>query len=167
MSCKCGSNVILTVSAKCYDMCTISYGDNEETSYVPANIGLGEDPYHVNFEYCLQCGTIQGEFPIQLPVQFRPKLVEPKPVEIKLGDLIQEFYDLVMANTSRQITMPKLSLILARMHRGDAEILSDVYHKFEELRTVYPNWPEFDDTIEWVKQNYRNVVIQPLVKKSY
>lgn len=71
MKCQnCGEHKILQVSAKCSDMCNVVYPDNTESidksnGYVPDNIGIGGGDY-VEFDYCANCGQIQGKFPIEL-----------------------------------------------------------------------------------------------------
>lgn len=64
MSCKnCKSERIADLYAKCSDRCVINVGDREHVGYVPddAGIGGGDD---VEFEYCLDCGMIQGDWPL-------------------------------------------------------------------------------------------------------
>ena len=63
MSCKCGSKRIATVQAKSSDLNFISIGDKEHNGYVPKDMGIGEGDY-IEFDYCLDCGQIQGEFPL-------------------------------------------------------------------------------------------------------
>jgi len=41
MSCKCGSERIAHVSAKCSDMCSINIGTKELSDYVPRDMGIG------------------------------------------------------------------------------------------------------------------------------
>jgi len=61
---RCASERLLSVNAKCSDMCSINYKDMERHDYVPDYLGIGGGDY-VDFEYCLNCGTIQGEFPLE------------------------------------------------------------------------------------------------------
>ena len=65
MECKCGSGRIATVEARCKDGCFFRVGDESREGYAPAgvNIGKGYGDY-VEFNYCLDCGRIQGEFPV-------------------------------------------------------------------------------------------------------
>ena len=55
-----------SVTAKCSDMFHITIGDKEHDGYVPKDIGIG-DKYgdYVEFDYCLECGQIQGKFPVK------------------------------------------------------------------------------------------------------
>jgi hypothetical protein len=42
----------------------IEYKDMERCDYVPRYLGLGGGDY-VKFEFCLECGRIQGDFPME------------------------------------------------------------------------------------------------------
>ena len=65
MTCKCGSERIARVSAKCSDMCVVTVGAEEHEGYVPHDFGIGGGDY-ISFSYCLDCGQIQGKpFPIK------------------------------------------------------------------------------------------------------
>jgi len=63
MPCKCGSDRIAHVTAKCSDLCTFSYAGKEKNDNAPRGVGIGGGDY-VAFYYCLDCGKIQGEFPV-------------------------------------------------------------------------------------------------------
>lgn len=65
--CKCGSTRVARVNAKCSDMCSIGYGAKLYDGYVPSGIGItkrGGGGDYVEFDYCLDCGQMQGKFPI-------------------------------------------------------------------------------------------------------
>ena len=66
MTCKCGSNRIMSISGKTSDMFNCSYGNLEYDGYVPNKIVIGDDGYgdYIKFSFCLECGRIQGNFPI-------------------------------------------------------------------------------------------------------
>lgn len=73
----CKKTRLLSVSAKCSDLCSVSIGDYEHEGYLPDGFNIGSGDY-VEFELCLDCGRIQGKFPIpegqeqkelKLPVQ--------------------------------------------------------------------------------------------------
>ena len=68
MSCdKCQSDRVLRVSGKTSDMFSASGDGVDYDGYVPTNIGIaGPNDYgdYINFVYCLDCGKIQGKFPI-------------------------------------------------------------------------------------------------------
>lgn len=67
---KCGQGRIADVNAKCSDRCTVMLNSRSQQAvlqhdgYVPADMGIGGGDY-VRFEYCLDCGTIQGRFPLR------------------------------------------------------------------------------------------------------
>jgi len=53
----------MEVDAKCNDMCCVMYNEMGRDGHVPTDLNIGEGDY-VNFEICLDCGRIQGRFPI-------------------------------------------------------------------------------------------------------
>lgn len=63
---KCGSKRILSVNARCSDMFDMQFGDEHKNGYVPKNLVFGEGGYgdYVKFDLCLDCGKMQGDFPI-------------------------------------------------------------------------------------------------------
>lgn len=66
MNCKndaCRSHRIMNVSGKTSDCFNGRYGEYELDDYVPMDIGIGGGDY-IEFSYCLDCGQIQGDFPI-------------------------------------------------------------------------------------------------------
>lgn len=68
---RCGKNTILSITGKCSDLFTmVSLIHDKEFGpyYVPDNIGIGGGDY-IDFEYCTECGQIQGEFPVYLDEQ--------------------------------------------------------------------------------------------------
>lgn len=62
---KCDSERVARVSGKTSDLCFISIGENEKDGYVPYDMGIGGGDY-IKFEYCLDCGQIQGSFPLDI-----------------------------------------------------------------------------------------------------
>jgi len=65
MACqRCKSDRILDINAKCSDCCYTVYKDMEQDGYVPTGVGIGGDDY-VEFSLCLECGQLQGTFPIR------------------------------------------------------------------------------------------------------
>lgn len=62
---KCKSKKLVSITAKCSDMCFIQFWDGkEQDGYVPSKFGIGSGDY-VEFTYCWDCGQIQGKFPIK------------------------------------------------------------------------------------------------------
>jgi len=63
MSCqKCKSERVLSLSAKCSDMCGYNLGDKSDHGYAPYVNGICGGDY-IEFDTCLDCGQIQGTFP--------------------------------------------------------------------------------------------------------
>ncbi len=63
----CKSLRLAEVSGKVDDSCSFISAELYKPSYyVPVNMGIGGGSY-IEFKYCLDCGQIQGEFPI--PIQ--------------------------------------------------------------------------------------------------
>lgn len=63
MTCqRCGSERIMSLTAKCSDLCSVQINGAEDRGYVPGGLGIGGGDY-VEFSLCLECGQIQGEFP--------------------------------------------------------------------------------------------------------
>lgn len=62
---KCGSDRIMGISSKASDLHFVEYDklEIEHDGYLPHDLGIGGGDY-VEFEYCLDCGKIQGVFPI-------------------------------------------------------------------------------------------------------
>ena len=60
---QCRSPRLARVLGHCWDMCGIDLAGKHTHGYVPRDlvIGGGDD---VHFLYCLDCGQIQGTFPI-------------------------------------------------------------------------------------------------------
>jgi len=66
----CKSNLVADVLAKCSDMCHFELNDTILDGYVPNNVHIGGGDY-VEFEYCLDCGKIQGNFPVKDKKQWK------------------------------------------------------------------------------------------------
>lgn len=64
MTCqKCGSNRIAVISGKCSDLCSVDVpGFELHHGYVPDFIGEYGD--YIRLKLCLDCGQVQGTFPI-------------------------------------------------------------------------------------------------------
>jgi len=62
----CKSDRIAFINGKTSDMCQFSYKDIDKDGYVPKGIIIGDDGYgdYIIFYFCLECGKIQGEFPV-------------------------------------------------------------------------------------------------------
>lgn len=66
MTCqRCESDRITFISAKCSDMCYVNINQEENDGNVPYDMGIGGGDF-IKFDYCLECGQIQGEFPLDV-----------------------------------------------------------------------------------------------------
>ena len=68
---RCKSVRVAYISGKCSDLCSFTAQlaegiEVEGDGYTPQGVGLvNEYGDYVEFEYCLDCGQIQGEFPVK------------------------------------------------------------------------------------------------------
>lgn len=65
----CESDRILEINAKCADRCHSSYKGVDKSDYPPSIPGLCGNDY-VDPSVCLDCGKVQGEFPVDDPEGF-------------------------------------------------------------------------------------------------
>ena len=63
---KCKSDRIAFLNGKTSDMCQFQYKEIDKDGYVPQGIIIGDEGYgdYIMFNFCLECGKIQGKFPI-------------------------------------------------------------------------------------------------------
>lgn len=62
---KCGAERVARLSGKTSDLCFARVGEREHEGYVPTDMGIcsdGDNDY-INFDFCLECGQIQGRWP--------------------------------------------------------------------------------------------------------
>lgn len=79
---KCNSARLCQITGKCSDCCGVTLGPVEWDGYVPNDIGVGGGDY-IELTYCLECGQIQGEFPL-----------EPSTLEKRISDQdVTDFYN--------------------------------------------------------------------------
>ena len=63
---RCGSDRIYNIDGKTSD-CFCGYFQGKHCDgYVTDNVGIGGGDY-IEFGYCLECGQIQGEWPVKDP----------------------------------------------------------------------------------------------------
>lgn len=64
MNCqKCNSSRVVMVSAKCNDLCVVKISGYGVDGYVPDDMNMGGGNY-VEINLCLECGHVQGEWPV-------------------------------------------------------------------------------------------------------
>jgi hypothetical protein len=64
---KCGSERVLSISAKCSDQFSANYCGYDYTGYVLEGIGIDDGEDYINFDFCLECGQLQGTWPKKDP----------------------------------------------------------------------------------------------------
>ena len=66
---RCQSTRIARVTAKCSDLCYVKIeGVGEHDGYAPTDMGIGTKDTcgdYVEFSWCLDCGQIQGRWPVK------------------------------------------------------------------------------------------------------
>jgi hypothetical protein len=60
---RCGGLRLARVLAHCMDMCSVDLAGGHRSGYLPRDLGIGGGD-DVHFAYCLDCGQIQGRFPL-------------------------------------------------------------------------------------------------------
>jgi hypothetical protein len=60
---KCNSERVASLLGHCVDRFNIQLDDKEYEGYVPHDLGIGGGD-DIEMDYCLDCGQIQGEFPV-------------------------------------------------------------------------------------------------------
>lgn len=64
MNCqKCNSNRMMSVHAHAKDSHIVQFEDTEYDGYLPDDLGIGGGD-DLNIDYCLDCGTIAGTWPL-------------------------------------------------------------------------------------------------------
>jgi len=63
---KCNSERIASINGKTSDMCNFQYKDINTEGYVPRLVIGDQYGDYIEFEFCLECGKIQGSFPISI-----------------------------------------------------------------------------------------------------
>lgn len=59
----CKSERVINIVGKCSDCFSAFINDKSHDGYVPNDLGIGGGDY-IEFSYCLECGQMQGEFPL-------------------------------------------------------------------------------------------------------
>ena len=72
----CDGIRLMNVSTKCSDMFNAWTDANEHRGYVSDGLGIGDGDY-MEFCYCMECGRIQGNFPLPEHMLEREPLETP------------------------------------------------------------------------------------------
>ena len=59
----CNSNRVISVMGHCNDRFVAEFGKEQYEGYVPRDLGIGGGD-EIEMKYCLNCGQIQGSFPL-------------------------------------------------------------------------------------------------------
>lgn len=65
---RCKSCKILSINAKCSDLCTLKLEHHINNGYVPDYLGIGGGDY-IAFDLCIDCGQMQGHWPLSKDVK--------------------------------------------------------------------------------------------------
>ena len=60
---RCQSARMAYILARCSDMCSVDLAGKHSHGYVPRDLGIGGGD-DVQLKYCLDCGQLQGRFPL-------------------------------------------------------------------------------------------------------
>jgi hypothetical protein len=71
----CKSNRVPNVSGKMSDMCSVNLNGKYKNGYVPSDFNIGGGDY-IDFAFCLDCGKIQGNFPLPLTSLEKPEEID-------------------------------------------------------------------------------------------
>lgn len=61
----CKSSRIAEVGGKCSDMSNVYIEKKSTEGYLPNDLGIGGGDY-IDFNFCLDCGQMQGTFPLPI-----------------------------------------------------------------------------------------------------
>jgi len=64
---RCKSDRVLIISGKCSDQCFAEFKGEEGNGYAPEVPNIAEDGDYVCPKVCLECGQVQGKFPVKDP----------------------------------------------------------------------------------------------------
>lgn len=152
MICKHCGNYLLTLNTKCYDNFSLSYPDPRLNDYT--NLGFSYDGKNLELSYCLNCGKVDGEFPVVI------KNLEPvEAPTVYIGEMIKQFYDYVIQGDTKHADgiMRQLSV---RMSPSDVSILVELWGNYEGIKNVYPHYPEFDECVRDFIERYKKYVFR-------
>ena len=77
---ECGAVAIVEVTGKISDMCHMRHLHRSYDGYVLRDMGVGEDDY-LEFEFCVNCGQIQGDWPKRIHGRIVTKQTEGYPYD--------------------------------------------------------------------------------------
>jgi len=109
MACqRCNSDRILSASAHCRDLGVFEIRGHEHEGYVPGDLGIGEDD-DVSFDLCLDCGQMQGAWPLP---QSKLERKANKKTKARLSDQAQRVVDHCLATNDGNVS-DMLAMVMA------------------------------------------------------
>lgn len=63
---KCNSTRLLAASTFCCNALNLVFQETQYTGYVPEGYNIGESIKQLEFTYCMDCGKMQGTFPMPM-----------------------------------------------------------------------------------------------------
>ena len=79
---KCGSDRIASINGKTSDCFSGVIEGKDYDGYVPSDMGIGGGD-DIEFSYCLNCGQIQGKWPVYPDLYNGEEYEEDEEVEVK------------------------------------------------------------------------------------
>lgn len=64
---RCQSNRILEVNGKTSDCCYMNFNGQDHDGYVVDGLNIDDGSDYLTFSLCLECGQIQGKWPVADP----------------------------------------------------------------------------------------------------
>ena len=64
---RCKSNRVVALCSKSSDLNSIEYKGDWYDGYMPKIVNISSSDKYVEMKFCLECGKIQGEFPVGEP----------------------------------------------------------------------------------------------------
>lgn len=153
---RCNSTRIGDMSAKCSDCFSITIESNEHQGYVPCDIGIGSDDY-VEMRYCLDCGQIQGKFPL-------PKSEMEK--DVSEYDIREFFVNHFSTGELLQLINSHGWQCYFLRAKEISPKLGEFMREFKDCNSRDPKWrelrmPSVDEFVQMVKDN------QPYLRQDW
>lgn len=159
----CNSERILSVQSHASDMHSWSIGDIENDGYLPTDLGIGGSD-DCEFELCLDCGMLQGEWPLPLSKMEKKsakavanKIARGNIPKFVIDTIYQPYINNLMSVAINPNKMPNLNVVFSTLigHDEDLDrIVSGLVSLYETPETGYmfntmiqyaQEWDRFDE----------------------
>lgn len=162
MNCnKCYSNQIISVTIP-DPKCVIKIHEQQFTGHIPDDIGIGYGDDLIKFKYCGHCGTIQGNFPLNLskydPVKKQPQITQ-QVIDIPVPTIIDEIVEYSSDRNEFEVGK-RLNELHNVMAPNDITILVDTLRQIIDLKTANCPTIELDEVIDYIKNTYKNNIVR-------